>query len=412
MSNILIKNIQALFQCGENFPAFLKGKEMDNVPQIQNAFVLIENGLIKDYGSMKDAPSMFHETNIFETIDANGKFVLPCFIDSHTHIVFAKYREEEFVDRINGLSYEDIAKKGGGILNSAQKLASSSEEFLFNFSMERINLIKKYGTGAVEIKSGYGLSPDAEIKMLRVIKKIKEKSTLDVKATFLGAHAIPLEYKNNTEKYVDLIIEKMLPIVAEEQLADFVDVFCERNYFSVKQMEKILIATDKVGLRSKVHVNQFSSLGGIQKAVELKSLSVDHLEVMENEDYQALKRSNTIATLLPACSYFINIPYANAKKFLKKDIPFCLASDFNPGSTPTGNMQFVMSLACTQMKLTPEQALNAMTINAAYSMGLQNELGTISKGKKAKLILTNSIPSLAYIPYAFGQNHIENTIGF
>jgi imidazolonepropionase len=411
MSKILIKNCKALVQVGENFPKYKKGKEMNDLPIIENAFLAIENDLIVDYGSMSEWQGIIDWRGV-EVIDAENKYVLPAFCDSHTHLVFAKYREEEFVDRINGLTYEEIALKGGGILNSAKKLQNCSEEELYVSAKKRLDLIKTFGTGAVEIKSGYGLSVEAEIKILRVIKKLKQESGFPIKTTFLGAHAFPIEFKENHKGYIDLIIKEMLPIIAKEKLADYIDVFCERNYFSVEEMEEILIEGKKIGLIPKVHVNQFSVLGGIKKAVELGALSVDHLEEISDEDIENLKNSDCMPTLLPGCSHFINIPYANARKMIEAGLPIALASDFNPGSTPNGNLQMVMSLACIKMKMTPEEAINALTINAAYAMGLEQELGTISLGKKARLIITKEIPSLAYIPYAFGDNHIEQTIGF
>jgi imidazolonepropionase len=324
--------------------------------------------------------------------------------------VFARSREEEFVDRINGLTYEDIALRGGGILNSARRLAEMSEDELFNQAMKRIEQLMVYGTGAIEIKSGYGLSVEAELKMLRVIKRLKEHAPIAVKATFLGAHAFPLEYKENHRGYIDLIKQEMLPQIAEEGLADYIDVFCERNYFSVVEMEEILLEGRKYGLIPKVHVNQFSALGGIAKAVELGALSVDHLEEITEEDINALKNSTCIPTILPSCSHFLGIPYGDARKMIASDLPVALASDFNPGSTPSGNLGFVWSLACVKMKLTPEEALNALTINAAYAMGLSETHGRIALGRKSPLIITKQIPSLAYIPYAFGDMHFERII--
>jgi imidazolonepropionase len=345
-----------------------------------------------------------------EIIDADGKYVLPAFCDPHTHTIFAKSREEEFVDRINGLSYEDIALKGGGILNSARRLGEMSEDELYDQAMERIKKLKSYGTGALEIKSGYGLSVDAELKMLRVIKRLKESSGIAIKATFLGAHAFPKEFKENHRGYIDLIIYEMLPKIAEEGLADFIDCFCERNYFSVEEMEEILVAGAKYGLIPKVHVNQFSVLGGIKKAVELNALSVDHLEEIDLQDIEALKGSACMPTILPSCSHFINIPYGNARLMIENGLPVALASDFNPGTTPSGNLGFVWSLACVKMKLTPEEALNALTVNAAYAMGLSETHGKIALGRKSPILITKEIPSLAYIPYAFGDQHIEQIL--
>lgn len=409
MRKILIKNAKALVQVGENLPKIRKGAEMKELTILENAFLAMENGVIVDYGTMAEWGGITDWRDV-EIIDAEGKYVLPAFCDSHTHLVFAKSREEEFVDRINGLSYEEIAIKGGGILNSARRLAEMSEDELFEQAMIRLERIKSYGTGAIEIKSGYGLSVNAELKMLRVIKRMKAESDIEIKANFLGAHAFPTEFKENHQGYIDLIVNEMLPKIAEEGLADYIDIFCERNYYSVEEMHQVLEAGKKYGLRPKVHVNQFSVMGGIQKAIEFDALSVDHLEEISDEDIQALKNSDTMPTLLPSCSHFLSIPFGQARKMMDDGLPVSLASDFNPGSTPSGNLQFVWSLACVKMKMTPEEALNALTINAAYAMGLSETHGTISLGKKTPLILTKEIPSLAYIPYAFGDSHIERLI--
>ncbi len=409
MRKILIKNAKALIQVGENLPKVRKGSDMKELPILENAYLAIEDGVIVDYGSMTDWGGITDWRDV-EIIDAEGKYVLPAFCDSHTHLVFAKSREEEFVDRINGLGYEEIAIKGGGILNSARRLAEMSEDELFEQAMVRLERVKSYGTGAIEIKSGYGLSVDAELKMLRVIKRLKTESDIAVKANFLGAHAFPTEFKENHQGYIDMIINDMLPAIAKEGLADYIDIFCERNYYSVEEMHQILEAGAKYGLRPKVHVNQFSVMGGIQKAIEFNALSVDHLEEVSDEDIADLKNSETMPTLLPSCSHFLSIPFGQARKMMDAGLPVSLASDFNPGSTPSGNLQFVWSLACVKMKMTPEEALNALTINAAYAMGLEETHGTISLGKKTPLILTKEIPSMAYIPYAFGDSHIERLI--
>lgn len=411
MSKILIKNIKSIIQCGENLPIKICGKEMSHLSTLEDAFIALESGIIVAYGKMDDWEGITDWRGL-EVIDASGKYVLPAFCDSHTHLVFAKSREEEFVDRIKGLTYEEIALKGGGILNSARKLAEKSEDELFEEAMKRLKLLNSYGTGPIEIKSGYGLNVEAEIKILRVIKRIKDSVSFPVKATFLGAHAFPSEFKENHRGYIDLIINEMIPLIAKEKLADFIDVFCERNYFSVEEMEEILLAGQMYGLIPKVHVNQFSILGGIKKAVELNALSVDHLEEISDEDIAVLKNSTCIPTLLPSCSHFISIPFANARKMIDSGLAVALASDFNPGTTPTGNLQLVFSLACVKMKMTPEEAMNALTINAAYAMGVSDTHGSISLGKKAHLLITNEIPSISYIPYAFGENHIEQTIGF
>jgi imidazolonepropionase len=382
---------------------------MKELPILENAYLALEDGVIVAYGSMDDWGGITDWRNL-EVIDADGKFVMPAFCDSHTHTVFAKTREEEFVDRINGLSYEEIAMKGGGILNSARRLTEMSEDELFDQAKERIDRLMSYGTGALEIKSGYGLSVQAELKMLRVIQRLKRACPIKIKATFLGAHAFPPEYKNNHRAYLDLIINEMLPIIKEEKLADYIDVFCERNYFSVDEMEELLQAGIAIGLKPKVHVNQFSALGGIPKAVEMGALSVDHLEELTDEDIQALKGSQTMSTLLPSCSHFLSIPFGDARRLMDNNLPVALASDFNPGSTPSGNLSFVWSLACIKMKMTPEEALNALTINAAYAMDLSATHGTISLGKKTPIVLTKKIPNLAYIPYSFGDQLIERII--
>jgi imidazolonepropionase len=409
MKKLLIKNIKALLQVGEEIPAVLRGKEMASVPQIENAFLALEDGVVVAYGSMDDWEGISDWRDL-EIIDAEGKYVLPAFCDSHTHLVFARSREEEFVDRIKGLTYEEIALKGGGILNSARRLGEMSEEELFEQASNRLNLLKSYGTGAIEIKSGYGLSVEAELKMLRVIKRLKETSGIAIKATFLGAHAFPKEYKENHRGYIDMIIHEMLPAVEKDNLADYIDIFCERNYFSLEEMEKILTAGTKHGLQAKVHVNQFTVMGGIKKAIELGALSVDHLEEISEEDIAALKSSTTIPTLLPSCSHFIGIPFGDARRMIDEGLPVSLASDFNPGTTPSGNLAFVWSLACVKMKMTPEEALNALTVNAAYAMGLSETHGKIALGRKSPILITKQIPSIAYIPYAFGDQHIEQMI--
>lgn len=409
MAKILVKNIKGLVQCGENLPKVVKGKSMQELPVLENAYLAIEDNVIVDYGTMEEWGGIADWRDL-EIIDAEGRYVLPAFCDPHTHLVFAKSREEEFVDRIKGLTYEEIALKGGGILNSARRLGEKTEDELFEDALKRIELLKTYGTGALEIKSGYGLSVDAELKILRVVKRLKQEAGITIKATFLGAHAFPKEYKENHRGYIDLIINEMLPVIAEEKLADYIDVFCERNYFSVEEMEEILLAGKKYGLVPKVHVNQFSIMGGIAKAVELGALSVDHLEEIDDSDIQALLASDCMPTLLPSCSHFIGIPFADARKMMEAGLPVALASDFNPGTTPTGNLGVVLSLACIKMKMTPEEAINALTINAAYAMGLSKTHGSISLGKSGNVILTKQIPSLAYLAYAFGDNHVEALI--
>ncbi len=409
MAKVLIKNIHTLYQVGEDFPSFVAGSAMKTIPTISNAFLALEDGVIVAYGRMEDWEGITDWRGI-EVIDAEGQSVLPAFCDPHTHTVFARTREEEFVDRIKGLTYEEIALKGGGILNSARRLNELSEEELFQTAMVRIEKMKANGTGALEIKSGYGLTVAAELKILRVIKRLKNEAGITIKATFLGAHAFPMEYKSNHQAYIDLIIHEMLPVIAEEKLADFMDVFCERNYFSVEEMNQLLAAGKAIGLVPKVHVNQFSVLGGVQAAVNFGALSVDHLEESTDEDITALKGSGCMPTFLPGCSHFISIPYGNARKFMDEGLPVALASDYNPGTTPCDNLQQIFSLACVKMKMTPEEALNALTINAAYAMGISATHGTISLGKSTPIILTKPIENLAYIPYAFGENHVDRLI--
>ncbi|MFN5148091.1 MAG: imidazolonepropionase [Flavobacteriia bacterium] len=409
MKKLLIKNIKGLVQVGEDIPAVRKGLDMSILPIIENAFLALEDGMVVAYGSMEDWGGIEDWRNL-EIIDADGKYVLPAFCDAHTHTVFAKSREEEFVDRIKGLTYEEIALKGGGILNSARRLTEMSEDELFEQSKTRVDRLKSYGTGALEIKSGYGLSVEAELKMLRVIKRLKEACGIAIKATFLGAHSFPKEFKENHRGYIDLIINEMLPRIAKEGLADYIDCFCERNYFSLEEMEEILLAGAKYGLLPKVHVNQFSVMGGVKKAVELNALSVDHLEELDQADIEALKNSSCMPTILPSCSHFINIPFGNARLMIENGLPVALASDFNPGTTPSGNLGFVWSLACVKMKMTPEEALNALTVNAAYAMGLSGTHGKIALGRRSPILITKEIPSLAYIPYAFGDQHIEQIL--
>ncbi|RBW63156.1 imidazolonepropionase [Tenacibaculum sp. E3R01] len=402
MTTLLI-NIKELIQIRENSVKKVAGKDMNVLPTLKNAFLLIENDIIIDYGSMENIPSS--TDNI---IDCEGKMILPTWCDSHTHIVYAGNREQEFVDRINGLSYEEIANNGGGILNSAKKLQSTSEEDLYKQSSKRLEEVIALGTGAVEIKSGYGLTVDAELKMLRVIKKLKENYKLPIKATFLGAHAFPSEYKNNKEGYINLIINEMLPKIAEENLAEFVDAFCETGYFSVEDTDKVLTAAKKYGLTPKVHVNQFTTIGGVAMSVKQNAISVDHLEVMNNKDIEALQGSETMPVALPSCSYFLSIPYTPARDIINANLPLALATDFNPGSTPSGNMNFVVATACIKMKMTPEEAINAATINGAYAMNLADKVGSITKGKKANFIITKEIPSYGFIPYSFGSNLIDS----
>ena len=405
----VIKNIAELIQTEESPRKWVAGKEMSEISTIKDAFIEYENGIITSFGSMLDWKGIENWNNT-EIIDAEGGMVFPSYCDSHTHLVFASSREGEFVDRINGVSYEEIAKRGGGILNSAEKLQNTTEDELYKNSLRRLNNLIKMGTGAIEIKSGYGLTLESELKMLRVIKRLKENTEVSIKATFLGAHALPKEYKDNKEGYMDLVIDEMLPKVAEENLADYVDIFCEKGYFTVEDTIRLLEAAKKLGIQSKTHVNQFNSIGGVEASVKLGSLSVDHLEEMKEEDFTSLQNSDCMPTILPSCSFFLGIPYGPAVKMMEKGLPVALASDYNPGSTPSGNMNFVTSLGCIQMKMTPEQVINATTINTAYAMGLEKEVGSICIGKKANLFITKEIPSYSYLPYSFGENVIDKVI--
>ncbi|WP_456314486.1 imidazolonepropionase [Pseudomonas shirazensis] len=402
----LITNIKELLQVRETSVSKVSGAEMAVLPTIKNAFLIIEDNLIADFGSMENLPEINPDT----IIDATGKIILPSWCDSHTHIVYAGNREQEFVDRINGFSYEEIANRGGGILNSAKKLNETSEEEIYEQSKLRLEEVMHLGTGAVEIKSGYGLTIEGEMKMLRVIKKLAENYPISIKATFLGAHAFPLHYKENKAGYIEEIITKMIPEIAQNNLADYIDVFCETGYFSVEETEQIMQAGIEFGLKPKIHVNQFNSIGGIQAGIKFNALSVDHLEIMNPEDIEALKGTETMPVALPSCSYFLSIPYTPAREMLKAGLPLALATDFNPGSTPSGNMNFVVATACIKMKMTPEEAINAATINGAYAMGISETHGSITKGKKANLILTKPISSYYQIPYAFGSNLIESVL--
>ncbi|MBL7921744.1 MAG: imidazolonepropionase [Bacteroidia bacterium] len=407
MSKLLIKNIKTLVQVRDEAPEKVCGKDMAVLPCIENAWLAIDSGLIADYGSMDDFPGITDWKGL-DVIDATDRIILPCYADSHTHIVYAGNREGEFVDRINGLSYEEVAKRGGGIINSVQLLRNTSEEELFQQSLIRFNEIIKLGTGAVEIKSGYGLSLEAELKILRVIKRIKELNVIPVKATFLGAHAIPPEFKGNKEGYIDVLINEMIPAIDKEKLADYIDVFCEKDYFTAAETEKILAAGKKHGLVGKVHAEQLSHSNGIQTAVKCEAISVDHLEYCNDEDINALLKSKTMPTVLPGAAFFLSLPLPPARKMIAAGLPVAFASDYNPGSSPSGNMNFIMSLGCIQYKLTPEEVINATTINSAYAMNMGHKVGSITRGKLANFILTKKINSYGFIPYSFSNNHIEN----
>lgn len=404
--SFLIINIKELYGIRETND-FLKGKEMAVLPSIKNAFLRIEGEEIVEFGEMKTLESRISnlESSIINT---NGGIVFPAWCDSHTHLVYAGSRENEFVDKIKGMSYEEIAQKGGGILNSAKLLNQTSEQELFEQAWQRLEEIKALGTGAVEIKSGYGLTVEGELKMLRVIKKLKEKSDVLIKSTFL-VHTYPLEYRENHEAYIDLIINDLLPKIVQEKLADYIDVFCEKGFFSVEETHRILEAGKRFGLKSKVHANQFTS-GGVEAAVKNNALSADHLEFMTEQDITLLKNSETIPTLLPSAAFFLRLPYQPARKLIDEGLGVALASDYNPGSSPSGNMSFLTALSCIQLKMTPEEAINAATFNGACAMDLQHEVGSIAVGKKANLIITKPIPSLAYLPYSFGSNLIEKVI--
>jgi imidazolonepropionase len=407
MHKILIKNIQQLVQVREPGNKIVKGNEMASLPIIENAWLAIENDSIVGYGTMEEWPGISDWSNL-EVIDASGKMVLPSYCDSHTHIVYAGTREGEFVDRINGLSYEEIALRGGGIINSAKKMEAASEDDLFKSALVRVNEMVFQGTGAIEIKSGYGLSLETELKMLRVIKRLQKTLPIPIKSTFLGAHALPLAYKENREGYIQLILNEMLPAIGAEQLADYCDVFCERNYFTPEETVLILETAQRFGMASKVHAEQLSNSGGVMAGVKVNAVSVDHLEYVGEAEIAALLNSNTMPVILPGAAFFLGLPNPPAKKMIQAGLPIAIASDFNPGSSPSGNINLMNAIACIQYGLTPEQTINASTINGAYAMGLNEHYGSISIGKKANFFITKEIPSLAYLPYAFGSNLVES----
>lgn len=403
---MLIKNIKTLVGILPQGVLRLCGSEMNTLNTLDNAYLMLEDGLIKEFGKMEQCPDYKGET-----IDASGKMVFPSFCDSHTHIVFAGSREGEFLDKINGLSYEEIAKRGGGILNSVRLLHETSEDELYRQALRRLKMVIGFGTGAIEIKSGYGLSTEDELKMLRVIKRLSEATPATVKATFLGAHAFPQEYKNGREdEYIDLLCNEMLPKVAEQQLAEYVDVFCDKGFFTVEQTARILETAQKYGIRGKIHANELDFSGGVQVGVRYNALSVDHLESSGEKEIEALKGSETMPTGLPGCSFFLNLPYAPLKQMINSGLSVALATDFNPGSTPSGNMKMVLSLACIKMRLTPAQAINAATINGAYALGISDTHGSITAGKAANLFITTEIPSIAYIPYSYTEPMVDTVI--
>jgi imidazolonepropionase len=403
MSKLII-NIKELIQIRDRNISFLSAKEMDTLPSINNAYLLIENGKISEFGKMSEISKI---DNV-ETIDAKNKIVLPCWCDSHTHSVYTGNRSDEYLQRIKGVSYQEIANNGGGILKSSRQINSISEDELFFESKNRIEKLIKYGTGSLEIKTGYGLSYDGELKMLKVIKRLKESLPIQIKSTFLGAHAIPKNYKK--EEYFRLVLDEMLPDFAKDELIDFVDIFCEKNYFSTEDTKILCNKASELGIASKIHVNQFNSIGGVKVAVDCGALSVDHLEVINKSDINILKQSKTIPVLLPGCSFFLGIEYADAKTLLSNEIPFAIASDYNPGSSPSGNMNFILSLACNKLKLTTEQAINAATINGAYAMGLSHKTGSITKGKIANVVITSEIESINDLPYFYGDNLVDKIL--
>ena len=410
MKDYLILNIKSLLGIDEGGKLkFRAGEDMDRINSIDNAFLLISNGRIKDFGKMLDIKASYF-TDGCVIIDATDRYVLPAWCDSHTHIVYANSREQEYVDKIKGLSYEEIARRGGGILNSVERLHHASEEQLYDEAFARLEQMRSLGTGAVEIKSGYGLTTESELKMLRVIRRLKETSDMTIRSTFLGAHSIPMEFRDHQEKYVDIIVNEMIPEIAKEKLADFVDVFCDRGFFTVEDTARILEAGAKYGMKPKIHANELDYSGGIQIGVKYHALSVDHLEYTGDAEIAALKGSDTIPTLLPGAAFFLNMPYAPARKMIQAGLPIAFATDCNPGSSPSCNMQLIMSFASVLYRMTPVEAINAVTINSARAMGVEDELGTITVGKKGNVVITKKIPSIEYIPYAYGENKIERTI--
>lgn len=407
---MLIVNIKELVGIEEEGRLMKCGAEMSEIGRIKDAFLLIKGKKIVDYGKMDSPECKRYLTENRRIIDVSGSLVMPCFCDSHTHLVYANSRELEFVDKIRGLSYEEIAKRGGGILNSAKATAAASEDELYETAMERLNEIMHYGTGAVEIKSGYGLTTESELKLLRVIRRLKENSPLTIKSNFLGAHGIPMEYRGHQEDYVDLVINEMIPLVAAEDLADFIDVFCDQGFFTCEDTERILMAGIKYGMRPKIHANEMAVSGGVQVGVKYGAISVDHLEQMGQAEIECLKGSETMPTILPGCAFFLNLPLSPAREMIKNGLPVAMASDFNPGTSPSGNMQLVLSMASIRYRLTPEEGLNATTLNTAYAMGVSDVLGSITRGKIANLIITQPMTQLEYMPYYYGANKVAKVI--
>ncbi len=410
LMKILLENIRELVQVVKEPLMFRAGQEMRNVNTIKDAFLIIRDEVIDEFGPMQQLKDKYIDDDLIIEIDCRNRLVYPSFCDSHTHLVFPFSREREFIQRINGVSYEEIASNGGGILNSAKRLQEISEEELYHMSMERIYEIMKMGTGAVEIKSGYGLDTEAELKMLRVIQMIKETAPICVRSTFLGAHAIPERYKKNPSKYVDLVINEMIPQVAAEEAADFIDVFCDKGFFTPEDTDRILMAGMKYGLRPKIHANELGFTGGVQVGVKYNAISVDHLEYMGDEEIEVLKNSETMPTVLPGAAFFLNLELSPVRKMINAGLPVALASDFNPGSSPSGNMSFISALGCIRYNMLPEEVINATTLNSAYAMGVSDSLGSISKGKTANLFITSEISGIESIPYFYGSNLIETVI--
>ena len=408
--DMLIKNIKELCGIVEDGSLWKAGSAMSDVKRIKNAYLLIKGSKIADYGEMSSPKYQEYLATERRVVDAKGGLVLPAFCDSHTHLVYANSREMEFCDKIKGLSYEEIAKRGGGILNSAKATAAAGEDELYESAMQRLDEIMHMGTGAVEIKSGYGLTTESELKLLRVIRRMKENSPMTIKSNFLGAHGIPMEYRGHQEDYVDLVINEMIPLVAAEDLADFIDVFCDKGFFTVEDTERILMAGIKYGMRPKIHANEMAVSGGVQVGVKYGAISVDHLEQMGKEEIEALKGSDTMPTILPGCAFFLNLPLSPARDMIKAGLPVAMASDFNPGTSPSGNMQFVLSCACIRYRLTPEEALNATTLNTAYAMDVSSELGSITKGKIANVMITKPMTQLEFMPYYYGANKVDKMI--
>jgi len=407
---ILLENIKELVQV-ENDPVnFRAGEDMAKVDTIKNAFLILRDEIIEDFGTMDQLKDKYRDDDLLVEIDCSNRLVYPSFCDSHTHLVYPAPRDKEFVDRIKGLSYEEIARRGGGILNSSKLLHETSEEELYNSAMERVVEIIKMGTGAVEIKSGYGLNPEDELKMLRVIRWIRETSPICVRSTFLGAHAIPLEYKSNPSKYVDVVINEMIPQVAAEELADYIDVFCDQGFFSVQDTERILMSGMKYGLRPKIHANELGLTGGVQVGVKYNALSVDHLEFIEEEEITALKDTETMPTVLPGAAFFLGMKLSPVREMINAGLPVALASDYNPGSSPSGNMSLISAMGCIKYKMLPEEVINATTLNSAYAMGLNESYGSIAKGKIANLFITSEMSGIEYLPYSYGSNLVETVV--